>query len=444
MKAGMNALNVGVCGMIKRVFFLFLSLGLGLSIMAGEGIPVGNAVFYPSVETTYTHTDNLFMQDSTMPYGGISDSYWEVRPAVGIELPFNESSIRFDLAYQYKNYNTYTLSSHNSYFADFKGNFKFANGFRLTVDNHFVRGVQEVREFDPGGEQVFGNTPFYREEAKVGLAMPVNQLNTLSVYGLFNKVHFIGGAYQQRPFFDYTQSGGGLEWAYHFTPVSSWIFNGEYLTSKPDVQRQDVFLRTDLNKKYERYTFMTGWQGTGVKGTAGHAKFGYTKMKFQDNHYADFSGLVADVGLGFQPAEFFKIDLTLDRHPYQSVYNVNNYYTSTGGQLQVHQQLSRYLFWTAGYRYQENNYPNRTQDVFYSGDVLNLAYYPGTQGQVREDKISRAYGEIGYHISRQFSLRANYQYEDRNSNIHYYDLAGVHNPYSFTENRFSIQAQIGW
>ena len=430
--------------MMKKVAIVLLAVGLGLSVLAGDGIPVGNAVFYPSVETTYTHTDNLFLQDSTMPLGNFSDSFWLVRPAVGIELPFNESSIRLDLAYQYKDYDHYTVSSHNSYFADFKGNFKFANGFRLTVDNHFIRGVQEVREFDPGGEQVFGNTPFYREDAKVSLAMPVTQLNTLSVYGLYNKVHFIGGAYQQRPFYDYTQSGGGLEWAYSLSPVSSWIINGEYLTSKPDVKRQDVFLRTDLNKKYDRYTFMTGWQGARTEKVTGFAKFGYTKMKFPDNHYSDFSGLVADVGLGFQPAEFFKVDLTLDRKPYQSAYNINNYYTETGGQLQVHQQLSRYLFWTAGYRYQENKYPDRTQDVFYSGDVLNFSYYPGTQGQMREDKISRAYGEIGYHLSQQFSIRANYQYEDRNSNIHFYDVMGTHRPFSYTENRFSIQAQLGW
>lgn len=430
--------------MLKKAAILLIAAGFGLSVLAGDGIPVGNAVFYPSVETLYSHTDNLFLQDSSMPYGDVSDSYWIVRPSVGIELPFNESSIRFDLAYQYKDYNTYTLSSHNSYFADFKGNFKFANGFVLTVDNHFIRGVQEVREFDPGGEQVFGNTPFYREDAKVSLAMPVTQRNTLSVYGLYNKVHFIGGAYQQRPFYDYTQSGGGLQWAYAISPVSSWIFNGEYLTSKPDIKRQDIFLHTDLNKKYDEYTFLTGWQGAETQSVTGFAKFGYTNMKFPDNHYADFSGLVAQVGLGFQPAEFFKVDLKLDRRPYQSAYNVNNYYTATGGQLQLHQQISRYLFWTAGYRYQENKYPDATQAMFYSGNLLNFSYYPGTEGQFRKDKISKAYGEIGYHISRQFSIRANYQYEDRNSNIHFYDLTGIHRPFTYKQNLFTIQAQLGW
>ena len=431
--------------MMKRLAMVTLAAGVGFSVLAGQGIPVGNSVFFPAVEAVYTHTDNLYMQDSTMPYGDVSDSFWFIRPTLGIELPFDESSIRIDLGYQYKDYQHYNLTSHNTYFADFNGTFKFSNGFRLTIDNHFIRGVQEVREFDPGSEQVYGNTPFYREQAQVSLAMPVNQLNTLSVYGLYNKVHFTGGAFQQRPFFGYTQAGGGLEWAYHFTSVSSWIFNGQFITSKPDIQRQDIFLHTDMQKKYDQYTFLTGWQGAEAKGITGFAKFGYSKMKFTENGYGDFSGLVADVGLGYQPAEYFKIDLKLDRHPYQSAYNVNNYYTETGGQLQFHQQLSRELFWTAGYRYQENTYPNATQALFYyTGNVFNFSYYPGTEGEVRKDRISRAYGEVGIHISRQFSVRANYQYENRNSNIHFYDLAGIHRPFSYTENRFSVQAEIGW
>ena len=42
-------------------------------------------------------------------------------------------------------------------------------------------------------------------------------------------------------------------------------------------------------------------------------------------------------------------------------------------------------------------------------------------------------------------MKANYQYEDRNSSIKYVDTFWLlRKPYSYTENRFSLSAQFGW
>lgn len=429
---------------LKTTVLGLLIAGLTLSCFAGDGIPVGDAVFFPSIEAVYTSTDNLFMADSSMPTGNESDEYWEVRPTLGIEIPFNESLIRMDLGYQYKDYNDFDLNEHNSYFFDFNGLFKFSNGVKVTFKNHFIRGSQEVLEFDPGYEKTFGNSPFVREDTKVAIDMPVNAKNNVGVYAFYNYVHFTGDAYDERPFYDYHQTGGGLTWDYALSPTSSWLVDAQYEEGSPDHNVQDALLFTQMQRDYDMYTLMTGWKGSHKDILTGMFKLGYGDMSFSDNNYSEFSGLVGDVDIGFQPAQLFKVDFTASRHPYQSTFNVNNYFTATTGQLQVQQEITRYFFWTAGYRYQENNYPDGVENnIYYNGHLVNQ--YMLSLGRERKDRIYRTYGELGFHFTKQLSLRLNYRYEKRDSNIDYLDGYGIlRKPFSYDENRFSIQGMLAW
>ncbi len=434
---------MGVVSMKKTILALAALSLVSTGLWAGEGIPMGNAIFYPSVEAVYSHTDNLFLQDGSMPLGEVSDSFWLIRPTLGFEFPFEQSYVRLDLGYQYKDYQDFDLNSNNSYNVDFKSNFSAANGGKFTFNNHFLRGVQEVLEFDPGYERVFGNVPFRRNQVELGYEMPVTQLDTLGLFGTFNTVRFTEDN-EARPFYNYDQVGGGLKWKRSLSPASAWVSTLEYVASDPKEKPADLYLYTNLNKKYSQWTLMTGWEGAHKESFSGFAKVGYSTMSFKDNDFSEFDGLVADVGLGWQPVEAFKVDLLLGRKAYQSAYNVNNYYTATSGRLQLQQQVSRYFFWTAGYLYQENAYPEAVRaDVFGTGVPTTVEFFL-TQGQDRKDKISRLYGELGFHLTKQFSLRANYQYEDRDSNIRYFDVVGVHRPYTYKENRVVLQAMLGW
>ena len=432
--------------MRKGLIGLAITMIFTAAAWAGDGIPMGNAVFYPSVEAVYTHTDNLFLQDKTMPLGNESDSFWLVRPMMGFEFPFKESYVRLDLAYQYKDYEHFRLSSHDTYEANLVGSFSLGRGYKLTVRNEYLQGVQEVQKFDPGYEQPYGNTEFHANHFRAGLQMPMGQLNSLEVYGLYNQVNFAGGdnPYAVRPFFSYKQTGGGLTFRHNYNPESDWLVDMQYLNSRPVHQAADLNLYTPLDKKYDSWKLQGGWEGAINRNVAGYAKAGYEKMHFTQNNQSDFGGLVVDTGLGFTPSEFFKVNLDLNRQPYQSAFSVNNYYTATSGELRLHHELSRLFYWSAGYHYQENSYPDRVNSLAISGDLsIPTEVYP-TFGQNRLDKISRAFGEFGFHFSKQISLKANYQYEDRNSNIRYYDHLGTHRPYSYNENRFMVQAQLGW
>ena len=313
------------------------------------------------------------------------------------------------------------------------------------MDVRYFKGVQEVNEFDPGYERYFANNPFYRWDATVGADFALDKYNTFGFYGLYNEVHFTENNSYTMPWYNYDQWGGGLTWKYHFKPESSLVVNTEYVTNSPHYRYQDWTLYSAGTHKYDYWKTTVGWEGDLNRVMNGFVKAGYGNMNFiQGNPFSDFSGLVLDAGLGFKLSESVKLDLTLNRTPYQSTYNVNNFYTATGGQLQIQQQVSRYLFWSAGFLYQENAYPDITKPMYDPTTGQPVYEYWMTAGETRKDKIGRAYGEIGYHLTKQLSMRANYQHERRDSDIHYYDLTGEHTPYTYSENRVSVQAQLGW
>ena len=429
---------------------LILALLLAASaaaVRAGDGIPIGNAVFYPSVEAVYTHTDNLYLQDSSMPYGNVSDSFWEIRPTLGFEFPFQQSYLKLDLGYQYKDYRHYQLSSHNTYTGDLTGLFALGPQLKLRVEDQFIRGVQEVNKFDPGYETYYSNTPFNSNNLRVGLEMPMGKLNSVEVYGLYNNTHF-SQSYNPLgtppPFYGYEQTGGGVTFRHYYTPESAWLVDAQYLASRPKNQAFIPGTTQVLDRRNDDWKVALGWQGAITRQVTGHARAGWERMKFPDNGQGNYSGFTMNAGLAFLPSEYFRVNLDLDREAYQSAFDVNNFYTATGGELQVHQEVTRHLFWTAGFRYQENSYPSATAADFGFTTTPLDPYAFLNAGQFRKDKIGRAFGEVGFHFTKLLSLRANYQYENRDSNIRYADLEGVHKPFSYKENRLMAQVQLAW
>jgi hypothetical protein len=430
----------------RTAVLLALGCGIALGAWAGDGIPMGNAVFYPSIEAVYTSTDNLYLQDGTMPNGNENGHFWAIRPTVGFEFPFKESYVRLDIGYQYQDYSSnYNLASHDQYTGNLKGVFKFGNGNSFTIEDGFIHGVQEVTKFDPGYETYYSNTPFNANALRMGLDFALNKLNTLGVYGIYNTVSFTDVNYAfQQPFYDYHQVAGGLLWKYNYRPAANFLLDVRYLENRPDQAWSAQFFNAYNARKYDQWQALTGIEGNLSQVVSGFVKLGWSSMKFT-NDYSNFNGFVGDLGLVFKASKFFEVDLKAQRTPFQSAYNVNNFYTATGGELSLHYQASRYFFVTAGYRYQENDYPDATVGYPFGTGGPTIPEWVLSAGETRNDKISRAYAELGYHFNKQFSMKANYQYEDRNSSIHYFFPVGYQrNPYSYTENRVSVSAQFGW
>lgn len=438
---------------MRKIAIFFLMLGIfGCAAMAQEyqeGIPWGNAYFKPSVELVYTHSDNIFLTDESM--GEIlQDSFWMVRPQIAIEFPFENSYVNLQVQYEYKDYEDYDLVNHGTWFGVLDSQFKFSNGSTLGINDHYVYGVQQVSQFDPDMEATWNVTRFQRNLAEVKYEIPVSALNTLGFFINHNEVNFKEDHESGvLPFFSFVQKGGGLTWKYHYQPLASMILEYEHVRSTPT---NDNYLNSPIGwstteKNYDADRISVGWEGNAQRKLSGFAKIGYQRMEFDDHtleSFDDFKGIVADAGLTYKLAEFSDLNAVLFRHANQSAFNVNNYYTSVGADLRLHHQFNRHLFATVGGKYQVNDYPEAVMAEI-PGYFAGISMFHYLTGQHRNDDIALFLAELGYHFSSRVSMRFNYQYEDRDSNLNYVDIFHIERkPYSYNENRFLLQIQMGW
>jgi hypothetical protein len=436
---------------MRQFSLLFLGLmALSVAFYAQEyqeGIPWGNAYFRPSVEFIYTHSDNIFLTDPSVGFK-VDDNIWMLRPQLGLEFPFKNSYIKLEVQYEYKDYENYNLLHHDSWFAHMDSQFKFANDSILTISDHYTNGIQQTEQFDPDKEVYWNVTRFSRNDARAEYEIHLNPLNSMGMHIDYNVVNFKGDQDSGRmPFYSYAQKTGGLYWKYNYQPLASLILEWDHEKSNP---KEDNYLYSPVGlytteKSYNEDRVSFGWEGNSERRLSGFAKMGFKKMKF-NNNYNDFKGVVADAGLTFKLAEFSDLSTTLFKHATQSAFNVNNYYKSIGADLRFHHQFSRYLFGTVGGNYQVNDYPEGVNpDVNEDGIIDPFFAYKYMAGQHRNDEITRFLAEIGYHFSSKISLRLNYVYENRDSNIKYVDTYSIlRKPYSYSENRFIFQIQMGW
>ena len=435
-----------------RKYLVFFAVVMFFSLTAfcqeyQEGIPWGNAYFKPSVEFIYTHSDNIFLVDESMG-DKFDDNIWMIRPQIAFELPFENSYINLAVQYEYKDYEDYDLLHHNTWGGALESEFRFSNNSILTITDHYLQGVQQTDQFSPDSEVVWNTTRFSRNNAKVAYSVPVTALNTLEFHIGYDFVNFKGDYDSGRiPFYSYTQKSAGLSWKYHYQPLASIVFEYEHLKSDP---MDDNYLYSAIGvytteKGYKEDRFSIGWEGDAQRKLSGFAKIGYKKMEFSEYmnlNFEDYSGVVADAGLRLRLAEFTDLNSKIFRHADQSAFNVNNYFTATGVGLNLHHQFSKYLFATIGGKYQKNKY---SEGIVYDPNYMNWGVFWFLQGQHRKDDITQWLAEVGYHFSQRLSLRLNYVYENRDSNLSYIDYYNIlRKPYSYSENRFTFQIQMGW
>ncbi|MFB3851073.1 MAG: outer membrane beta-barrel protein [Acidobacteriota bacterium] len=439
---------------MKKIVMLICFLGLlamgTLAQQYQEGIPWGNAYFKPSVEFIYAHSDNIMRVDSSMG-DKLDDNFWIIRPQVGLEFPFENSYVNLAIQYEYKDYDDYDLVHHDTWAGTLDSQFRFANNSVLSIQDHYIQGVQQTEQFDPDMEVYWGTSKFSRNQLVVDYSIRVTSLNTLGLHLSHNFVDFKSD-YDSGilPFYSYGQKGGGVTWKYHYQPLASLVFEWELIQSDP---RNDNYLYTPVGtftteKSYRENRISIGWEGNAQRKLSGFAKIGYKRMNFGDYlgiSFDDYKGVVADAGLTLRLTEFSDLNAVLFRHGNQSSFNVNNYYTATGADIRFHHQFNRYLFGTIGGKYQKNDYPEGIDYDVNKDGMVDVSMFWYLRGQKRNDEITQFLAELGYHFTPRVSLRLNYFYENRDSNLRYIDAFNIlRKPFTYSENRFVFQIQMGW
>jgi hypothetical protein len=381
-------------------------------VNAGEAVPVGPFLFTPTLQLTWQHRDNIFFT----PDNEIADNVLLARARLQFELPVYESYIRFSYTPQWREYDDWVLTENWSHFFDLTGGFEFANGVVLNADYRYVYGNLETREVDPGGELVFGDRPFGKHFAALGVDYWVTERDGISVEANYTDLeHDLGvqGSLEERYFYDYSRSSARIGWIHQLSPILVMDLKYGYIDFDPDrtFDSRDDFRQSTSDE------ITAGFRGQLSPVVATELRVGWRETDYKGPDVDDYSSIVVNGFVNWDLAHGSAVRLDLLVSDYPSNFGTNAGYTATGASLIYTLNRSGWYGQARG-RIQNNDY-----------DEPDPRF-----GEKRSDDILTLGLGLGYRFSDLLSLYGSYLYEDRDT---LYDFA-------YTANIFSIGLVVGY
>ncbi len=381
---------------------------------AGDGIVVGNFVLYPDVEMIYQYEDNLFLEpESKNPQ---SQGSYVVRPKLQLEMPFWNSYLKVGYTPQYRWYqgDEYELPTPWTHIFQLDSKLRTSSRLSITFRDRFVRGVLETEEFDQNREIARGNAPFKKNKATLGLSYELTNRLSLGSKAEFQTVNFDPEPGQEPKFYNYERFSVSGSMQYRIRPLTKFVFR-----ATGEQTDQDRF--TGKDNGFDSWKVQMGLDGNITQTLTGSLFAGYEGSEFDLGNFSNYSGLIVSAKLENQFSPESKLSLTLQRNPSQSAFEGNNYYTSHQASVTATRRISNVVFSSLGLSFQNNDYPT----------VVKI----NGKSVERDDDISGVKAGLGLYLRERSSLRVNYKYEDRDSNIP---------SQCYTNNVYIFQANIGW
>lgn len=372
-------------------------------VAADEAIPVGPFLFSPALQLSWQDRDNIFFT----PDNEVADNVYLARARFLFELPIYESYVQFSYTPQYRDFKNYELIDKWSHFATAAAAFQFASGVTLDLSYNYVDGNLETREVDPGGELLFGDPGFIKQEASLRLGYWFAPRDGLFVEGEWTDVDY------DNPdlFFPYTRLFAGLGWQHQLSELL--VMDLRY--GRIDFDADDFVGVDNSFRDSESDEITLGLNGQLSPVVAAELRVGYRQTSYivlpGDPPTEDYKGYVANGFISWELAHGSTLRLDALRSDYPSNFDLNAYYVATGGSLMYALDRGGFYGQLRGL-YQQNDY-----------ELPDL-----TTGTVRSDELVAAGVGLGYRFTSILSLWGSYLYEDRGSNI--YDFTYKSNVYT--------------
>jgi hypothetical protein len=155
------------------------------------------------------------------------------------------------------------------------------------------------------------------------------------------------------------------------------------------------------------------------------AFLGYETMQFDGGFGEDFSGVVGEANVAFEVAPLNRMNVSVLRRPYASIYLDSNYYMATAGQVRWTRQVGRSSYVDAGATIQEN-------------DFVPL------QGVGRKERLMRLEVGLGHEFQKHLRCYAGFNVEQRESNVLLMAGGAGADPFEYQLHRFIIRIEAGW
>jgi hypothetical protein len=357
-----------------------------------EGLQIGLLTLRPAVSGLYVDAEYALLETARP----LADKYYEIRPQLAGELPLSTGRLQGDYELRLRRGSSFDLvDDTTTHIANASLTLPLGPNVMSRAGGHFTRGLLETTEVDPGREYFFQLGRYKRYDLSAGLRVETGGRLDFDVSGLRRELEVddTAGFFSHRLWIG--TAGLGVELGPRLRGSLSYVYE-----EIPPLGERPV-------AEMQAHTGQFGLEGEILPLVTGFLNIGY---RDQRNPAAGaggtrYTGLSGSLRLlkDFSPSS--NLLVTASRLTPPSAFESNGFFISTSVQAELRVGLPLSLSVHGGGGYHLNRYRVVSPEI----------------GGPREDRITSWSVGLGRSLSGWAFARADYRYEQRESNIDLFD-----------------------
>jgi polysaccharide biosynthesis protein VpsM len=366
---------------------------------AALGIRWGELRIHPAFSLTEQYESNVFQTPSNEQ----GDFSTRISPGFALHLPLSRHDFFGGYRAEFVKYGSLKNQDTVNHFATLGMKLDFPGGLLVNMDNVFSKSTEAPLSDLTGPvknlQDVLRSSVEYRLAERYSI-------------GLSHDLYYIDYLEQQNEFLDRVENRVGLTGFYRVFPKTDVLF-------EPAFGRIQYLQSSSTNRSANNYAVLAGLRGEPTARLLGLTKVGYLYRDPQQVGGKSFSGVVTLNQWDYQATGKTNFTLTFERRPFESSFVNNDFFISIFGILTMNYIFNPKLSFRADVGAGWNDYP--------------VTATVGTQTGKRNDTLIGAGAGLTYTFTRWLKVRAEYHFDQRNSNFNIFD---------FNDNRARISIDL--
>jgi hypothetical protein len=389
----------------------------------GPGLPAGHFNLYPSVSYEYMYDDNVLFTSTDLPGSDPIESGVNVlRARFLADLPLRDGRVRMLYAPFFRSYTNDRFAPEDqiNQVLGVEGTFHRSGRVSFGFRDDYAKGTLSLQEQVVRNGVPFGLGHYEVHNPRMDVGVHVGLRQGFSILPSYSQSEFSGLVSGFGQAVDYGYTTKAIEGRYNYSlglPTTVYLYSVLDRTLQTVSDAPDVTIRSN--------TIGLGLTRTLHELVVTQVSVGYETMQFDGGVGEDFSGLVGEANLSWEVANLNRINVSVLRRPYASIYFDSNYYMATAAQLRWIRQLWRSSYLDAAATIQQS-------------DFVPL------QGVGREERLIRMEVGLGHEFLRHLRGYVGFNVEQRESNVVQMSGGVGADPFNYELHRFIFRIEAGW
>ena len=391
--------------------------------LLGPGLPAGHFNLYPSVSYEYMYDDNILFMSTDLPGSvPVASGVNVLRARFLADLPLRDGRVRMLYAPFFRSYTNdrFVPEDQINQVLGVEGTFHQSGRVSMGLRDDYAKGTLSLQEQVVRNGVPFGLGHYEVHNPRMDVGVHVGLRQGFSILPSYSHSAFSGLVSGFGQAVDYGYTTKAIEGRYNYSlglPTTVYLYSVLDRTLQTVSDAPDVTIRSN--------TVGLGLTRTLHELVVTQVSVGYETMQFDGGVGEDFAGPVGEANVSWEVANLNRINVSVLRRPYASIYLDSNYYLATAGQLRWIRQL-----WRSSYL--------DTVATIQQSDFVPV------QGVGRQERLIRLEAGIGHEFLRHLRGYAGFNVEQRDSNVVQMTGGAGADPFNYQLHRFIFRIEAGW